>query len=108
MPNIDINVVALFKAKPGMEQRVRQALERAIEPTLGEDPNVGYALHQGADDPSMFVLYEGWKTADGFKQHTQLPHFKQLAGDLEGTLERPFEVITLRYINGTVPVPGPA
>jgi quinol monooxygenase YgiN len=105
MAQIELNIVAEFKAKNGMQDRVRQSLERMIEPTLNEDANLGYALHQGTEDPSIFVLYEGWKSEDGFQLHTQQPHFKQLVEELKDTLDRPLQIYKLRQIGGAVPVP---
>ena len=104
MAESEINVVATFKAKPGMENRVREALERAIQPTLAEDANRGYLLHEGAKDPTLFVLYEGYLSSAAFDEHLKTPHLQQLVKDVDGILERPFEVTVLRQIGGKAPV----
>ena len=103
MAQTPINVVATFKAKQGMESRVREALERAVAPTLSEDTNRGYLLHQGIQDPAIFVLYEGWTSAEALDEHLKKPHLQQLVKDLDGTLDHPFEVTTLRQIAGEAP-----
>ncbi len=46
MSHVALNIVAEFKAKQGMQDRVRQALERMIEPTQNE-PDFRQAKHQG-------------------------------------------------------------
>lgn len=102
MSHVALSIVAEFKAKQGMQESMRRSLERAIEPTQSEPANRGYALHQGIEDPTFFVIYEGWTSEDGFAQHLQTPHFKQMAQDLKETLERPYAVYKLRHIGGAV------
>lgn len=104
MAHIELNVLARFTAKPGMEQRVREALERMIEPSLNEEANVGYALHQGIKDASVFLLYEGWKSQEGLQHHMNQPYFKRMDDDLRDTLERPYEVTLIHKIAGAVPI----
>lgn len=104
MAHIELNVIARFKAKQGMEQRVRETLESMIEPTLNEAGNVGYALHQGLQDPTVFVLYEGWKSQEALKTHMGQPYFHQMDDRLRDTLERPYQVTMVEKIAGAVPV----
>jgi quinol monooxygenase YgiN len=94
------NVFARFKAKPGDEDRVRAALVEMIEPTLQENPNLGYALHVSNEDPRLFVLYEQWDDGAGLHRHMQTPHFAELEHKLAGALETPMEIITAQMIGG--------
>ena len=89
-----------------MENRVRESLERMIDPTAREDDNLGYALHQGTDDPAYFALYEGWTSEDALNRHMQTPHFKQLVEELKETLAEPLKVSKVKHIGGEVPAPG--
>lgn len=73
-----LTVIASMRAKPGKEQELRAALEALIEPTLAEAGNVTYALHQGADDPAVFYLYENWTGPDALAAHFATPHLSGL------------------------------
>jgi quinol monooxygenase YgiN len=52
-----LTVVAVMRAKAGREEDLRAALEELIEPTRKEDGYHTYALHRGAEDPSLFIFY---------------------------------------------------
>lgn len=69
-----LSVVATMRAKPGKEQEVRALLESLIEPTLAEDGNHTYALHQGAADPAVFIFYENWTSQAHLDAHLGTPH----------------------------------
>ena len=95
-----LNVFARFKAKRGMEDRVRAALVDMIDPTLQEAANIGYALHQSATDPTLFLLYEQWDGKPGLENHMSQPYFATMEQRLDGALETPMEVIEAHMIGG--------
>lgn len=100
MANEQVNVVARFKAKSGQTEPVRGTLEKMVGPTRGEAGNLGYDLHQGADDPSEFVLYESWKSKADLDEHMGKPYFKTMDQELSTTLEQPYTVTVLKHIAG--------
>jgi quinol monooxygenase YgiN len=71
-----LSVVATMRAKAGKEQELRELLESLIEPTRAEDGNHTYALHQGAQDPAVFVFYENWTTQGHLDAHLGTPHLQ--------------------------------
>ena len=71
-----LTVVATMKAKAGKEQEVRELLESLIPPTRAEADCVTYALHQGAQDPSVFVFYENWTSQAALDAHLGTPHLQ--------------------------------
>ena len=100
MADEQINVVARFKAKSSHADSVRKALEKMVAPTRAEAGNLGYDLHQGADDPSEFVLYEKWRSKAALDEHLGKPHFKTMDRELSTTLEQPYSVTILKHIAG--------
>jgi quinol monooxygenase YgiN len=68
-----LTVVASMKAKPGKEAELREALENLVAPSRSDDGNVNYDLHQGANDSSVFYLYEKWRSAEQLDAHLQTP-----------------------------------
>ncbi len=95
-----VNVFARFKAKPGLEDRVRRALLDMIEPTLQENANVGHALHASTSDPTLFLLYEQWNDESGLREHMAQTYFSHMEDVLSDALEQPMEVVTAHLIAG--------
>lgn len=77
-------MIARAKARPGMEEGLRQAVEEAVGPTRSEEGCINYDLHRSAEDPSEFLLYENWRSRADLDAHLELPHIKAL---LEKLLE---------------------
>lgn len=71
-----LTVVATMRAKEGKEQELRALLESIIEPTRAEPDNVVYALHQGAQDPAVFVFVENWTNQAALDAHLGTPHIQ--------------------------------
>lgn len=78
-----LNIIARFQAKPGREANLRAILEAMVGPTRAETGCVNYDLHQFRDDPTRFVLYEGWQSKDALDEHMKTPHFAMMLADLD-------------------------
>jgi quinol monooxygenase YgiN len=91
-----------MRANVGWEGHVRTALLEAMPPTLLEEANLGYAVHQSATDPRLFFLYEQWTGKTGFDNHLQQPHVGELLQRLEEALASPLEIIETAMIGGEV------
>ena len=95
----NVTVLALFKAKPGLEEEVKQELMALQGPTRSEEGCINYDLHQSQDDPSRLMFYENWKSQEDLDKHLQMPYlqaFREKAGDL---LDEPAS-ITLHELIG--------
>ena len=80
-----ITVLALCKAKPGLEEEVKRELMALQGPTRSEEGCINYDLHQSQEDPSRFMFYENWKSQEDLDKHLQRPYlkaFQEKAGDL--------------------------
>lgn len=102
MPTPGLVVFARMRANVGWEGHVRTALLEAMPPTLLEEANLGYAVHQAAADPRLFLLYEQWTGKAGFQNHMQQPHLRELVKRLEEALATPLEIIETEMIGGEV------
>ncbi len=82
----NVTVLALFKAKPGLEEEVKRELMALQGPTRSEEGCTNYDLHQSkSEDPSCFMFYENWKSREDLDKHLQMLHltaFREKAGDL--------------------------
>jgi len=97
MDQMRLTVVARIKAKSGKEEEVKKELKALIEPTRSEPGCINYDLHEAADEPSLFMFYENWKTKDDLDRHMKTEHFRAWREKGEGLLEGPPD-ITLWHI----------
>lgn len=69
-------VLAHFKAKKGMDEELKEALKKLIQPTLAEDGCLNYELHQSIDNKDEFMFYENWASKEAHAKHNLTPHIK--------------------------------
>ncbi len=93
-----LSVVATMRAKPGKEQEVRALLESLIAPTRAEQDNVTYALHQGAQDPAVFIFYENWTSQAALDAHLGTPHLQAALPKIPELLDGELVITTLNRI----------
>ena len=83
MARTPLNFIARFQAKQGRDANLRAILEAMVGPTRSEPGCVNYDLHQVRDDPTRFVLYEGWQSKDALDEHMKKPYFAKMLADLD-------------------------
>ena len=94
-----VTVVATFKAKPGMEETVRAAIEAVIAPTRAEPGCINYDLHQSTDDPSIFMLYENWVSKRALDEHLAMPYLKALIAKADDMLAEPIGIALYQMVS---------
>ena len=99
MENQRITVLALVKAKEGMEETVREELLALVNPTRSEPGCINYDLHQAADEKSQFMFYENWKSMDDLEKHRGMPHMKAFKQKIGSLLAKPMEVTLFKMIS---------
>jgi quinol monooxygenase YgiN len=99
MAHQPLTIVARFKAKPGMEERVKQDLLKMLAPSRSEIGCITYDLHINLADPSMFVLYEIWQDQASLDAHFATPYSKRIAKAFEETLVAPYEMTLLQRVS---------
>jgi quinol monooxygenase YgiN len=99
MENKRITVLALVKAKEGMEETVREELMSLVNPTRSEPGCINYDVHQAADDKSQFMFYENWKSMDDLEKHREMPHMKAYKQKIGSFLAKPIEVTLFKMIS---------
>lgn len=94
-----LTVIARMRAKPGKQAELRAALEALIEPTTKDEGCINYDLHQGVDDPAVFVFYENWADRAAHAAHAahmQAPHLQRFIAEHLGLLDGDLRVDLLR------------
>jgi quinol monooxygenase YgiN len=99
MQNKKLTVLALIRAKEGMEETVRQELLSLVNPTRSELGCINYDLHQAHDDKSLFVFFENWKSKEDLEKHLGMPYLRAFLEKTGNILKKPVEILLLETIS---------
>ncbi len=94
-----VTVVATFKAKPGKEADVREAVTALVAPTRQEDGCINYDLHQSADNSAVLMLYENWTSKKDLDEHLAMPYLKDFLGRADDLLTEPVSIALYQMIS---------
>lgn len=94
-----VTVVAKCRAKPGMEDTVKEEIMALVGPTRSEAACINYDLHQCLEDKSLFMLYENWKSKKDLEAHLAMPYLKAFIGRAEEILAIPIEITLWEMIS---------
>jgi quinol monooxygenase YgiN len=68
-----VTVIAQVKAKPGRESQVRKELLSLVGSSRKDAGCLNYDLHQGSDNPTLFMFHENWASKADLEAHLQKP-----------------------------------
>ncbi len=94
-----VTVVAKCKAKPGMENTVKEEIMALVGPTRSEAGCINYELHQSIEDKSLFMLYENWKSKKDLDAHLAMPYLQAFIGKAEEILSEPIKITIWEMIS---------
>ena len=83
-----LTVVAKLVAKKDSVEFVKRELLKLIAPTREEHGCIEYKLHQGNDDPAVFIFYENWESETCLERHMSSAHFKRYVSAIEGMIDQ--------------------
>ncbi len=67
-----------FKVKAGQEKAFEEAFGPCLKATRKESGNLGYFLNHDVDDPTVFVVYERFKSIPSLEEHAKSKHVEVL------------------------------
>lgn len=70
-------VAALWRAKEGQEETIRQVIEKMTPLSRQEPGCLYYQAQLSTTDPRLFFLYEQYVNEAGYEAHMATPHFEQ-------------------------------
>jgi quinol monooxygenase YgiN len=99
---MSLPVVALLRAKSGMEGEAETMLRGLLGPTHAENGCELYALHRSTAEPRLFVFIEKWSSPEALQAHLRTPHI--LAGlARQSEVFENLEIISLETLPGGQP-----
>ncbi|MCL4231946.1 MAG: antibiotic biosynthesis monooxygenase [Dehalococcoidia bacterium] len=82
-----ITIVAKLQAAPGKEGELRAVLAEMVGKVRAGEPGVvNYSLHTADNDPTLFMFYEQYASAEAFDAHGKTDHMRAMGGKLAGLL----------------------
>ena len=69
-------VAADFHTRADAIEAMKQLIAEVTPPSLDEEGCQIYHWSQGADDPTVFLLYMEWRDKASFEAHIATPHVK--------------------------------
>ncbi|GGT11779.1 putative quinol monooxygenase [Nonomuraea spiralis] len=75
-----VGIYGFARPKPERADELERLLLSFVEPTRAEPGSMQYQVHRDVADPSTFVFYELWRSADDLRAHLarpELAHFQQ-------------------------------
>ncbi|WP_067535239.1 putative quinol monooxygenase [Nocardia crassostreae] len=104
VPNdrIPFALMGFARPKPERADELRELLLSFVAPTRDEEGSLEYHFHQEADDPSTFVFYEVWRSAEDLDRHLELPHMRDF---WERRMDYLAEDLGIHYLSMQSPYP---
>ena len=101
MGDSDLVFYVKLHVKPECIDEWKRAVTDIVEQMSHETAFVSCYLHQDAQQPNLFVLYERWNepSVEAFLQHQDTPYRRAYEARLPALLERPREPTVLLPIN---------
>jgi quinol monooxygenase YgiN len=79
---VSFALTAKWIAREGEEERVREAIEHLIGPSLAEPGCLEYHANRSIDDPRVFLLYEVYESREAYEAHLETEHVRVYAKGL--------------------------
>lgn len=73
-----IEILAIFRAKPGYEDALRQATLDVVEPTRKESGCIRFDVSEDRESPGAFFISETWESEAALDAHFQQPYLQHL------------------------------
>jgi quinol monooxygenase YgiN len=73
-----LTIVAVFRARAGSEDALREALSALPGPTRDEIGCLNYDLHDSPEERGLFFFHETWETAEHHRAHLATSHIRHL------------------------------
>ena len=77
-----IYLTAFIKAKPESVDELSVALQQLVTHSRQEPACIQYDLHQGTDEPTVFIFHEIWESQEGLDIHNGQPYLQAFPSQL--------------------------
>jgi quinol monooxygenase YgiN len=71
-----MTMVVIFRARPGLEETLGDALRALVGPTRAEAGCLAYDLHRSIEEPDVYFFTETWASAAHHRAHDATGHVR--------------------------------
>ncbi|MBW3671648.1 MAG: antibiotic biosynthesis monooxygenase [Acidobacteria bacterium] len=93
-----LHLIAMFTAKPGKAEALRELLEGLIEPTRAEPGCLDYRLMADGEDEHRFVFVEEWRDDAALDAHFETSHLQEALTKFPELLDGELELRRLKLV----------
>lgn len=93
-------VVAIFVAKPGLEEKLETLLRSVVEPTLLEEGCISYQVNRDIANPRRLVFTEEWQSKADLDRHLAAPHLRMLSQQVPELIESSDVFLLAKLVGG--------
>ena len=79
--------------------RLEAAMRRVTRESRKEAGNITYHVNRDASDPTVFYLYDRWRSIDAVEAHQHFEHFQDGLVTLKEVIAGPPEVTILQIVD---------
>jgi quinol monooxygenase YgiN len=97
-----LTLLAIAQAKPGQAEELGRRLAALVEPTRAEAGCMNYNLHQSKDDPTIWMLYENWRSEADLEKHFQTIPFKKFIARCNEVLANEMDLRQFAMVSASV------
>ena len=85
-------VAATVQVKTGKIEEARSAMQEMAVATRQEEGCIHYQFYQDIQDPTIFLAYEEWESAEALAAHSETPHMAVLQSKMPDMVTAPPDV----------------
>lgn len=97
--NDQITVIARFRAKPEMAEKIIEIVLELVNQTRTEAGCLNYDFHRDLADSTLFYMHENWANEKALAAHFETPHLKAALAAVSDLLAEPVEIRRLQMIS---------
>ena len=99
MSDEKIVLVARLKVREDAIEEAKKLALGLVADSRTEEGCINYDVHQGTDDPAVFVWHETWKDRAAFDEHLEKPYFKEFFAKAGALAAEPPQINLTRMIS---------
>lgn len=88
-----------FRARPGEEAAVEQAIRDVIGPSRAEPGCLDIHAFRSTVDPRLFYIHSRWANEASFDRHAELPHTVRFIERVQKLIDHPLDVTRSRLVH---------
>ncbi len=82
-----LTIIAFMRAAPGKADELRAELETVTRNAVRQEGCVNYDLHEAADEPGTFLIYENWESLELNEAHVAEPYLQRFVSMIGNRLD---------------------